>query len=89
MGRKAEDWGSIVSEGVIFLSTQTDSVEYQSSPLGTARFSLLEKRPEREATWSPSSSTEFRNAGSYISTPQTSSWRGSQLSKHRTEHEKI
>lgn len=38
MGRKAEDWGSIVSEGVIFLFTQTDSVEYQSSALGTASF---------------------------------------------------
>jgi len=38
MGRKAEDWGSIVSEGVIFLFTQTDFVEYQSSALGTASF---------------------------------------------------
>jgi len=38
MGRKAEDWGSIVSEGVIFLFTQTDSVEYQSSALGTSSF---------------------------------------------------
>lgn len=38
MGRKAEDWLSIVSEGVIFLFTQTDSVEYQSSPSGTSSF---------------------------------------------------
>jgi hypothetical protein len=36
--RKAEDWLSIVSEGVIFLFTQTDSVEYQSSPSGTSSF---------------------------------------------------
>jgi hypothetical protein len=50
MGRKAGEWGSTASEGVTFLFTQTDSVEYQSSPLGTASVSLLEKRREREVT---------------------------------------
>ena len=43
MGRKAEDWGSIVSERVSFLFTKTDAVEYQSSPFGTASFFLTRK----------------------------------------------
>jgi hypothetical protein len=43
MGRKAEDWGSTVSEGVSFLFIKTDAVEYQSSPLGTASFFLARK----------------------------------------------
>jgi hypothetical protein len=43
MGHEAEDWGSIVSEGVIFLFIQTDSVKYQSSPLSTASFFLARK----------------------------------------------
>jgi hypothetical protein len=42
--------------------------------------SLGAKRPGREADRSPASSAEVKNAWSYTSTPNTSSWRGAWLS---------
>jgi hypothetical protein len=47
-----------------------------SYPMGTRDFSLGVKWPECEADHSPPSSAEVRNAWSYTSTTNTSSWRG-------------
>jgi hypothetical protein len=43
MGRKAEDWGSTVSEGVIFLFTQTDSGKYEFRPAVKKLYQLRPK----------------------------------------------
>jgi hypothetical protein len=48
-----------------------------SYPMGIGGFSLLVKRPGREADHSPSSSTEVKECVDlYLDSPNTSSWRG-------------
>jgi hypothetical protein len=69
--------------GIFLYTTASRTVLVPAQPpmewvLGALSLGL--KRPGREADYSPPSSAEVKNAWSYTSTPNTSSWRGAYLS---------
>jgi hypothetical protein len=67
-----------------FYSIQTCSGAHPASyPMRTGCFSPKVKQPGREADHQPPSNVEIKNGGAIPPLPNTSSWRGAQLIKHR------